>query len=401
VRPANALGGRDDVSEPAVGKIAVLGGGPGSQAMAGDLALRGFEVHFWGRDPWKLATLFRFKQIRMIGYPEGIGQLADAGDDLGRTLQGARLIIVSLPGSAHAEVAERCAPFLEDGQTIFVCSNSGMGSLRFATVLRARCPEKDVLCAEYSGGAVGGRLLEPGLINRAANFRFGIEHHGLRVGVFPARRTAEAMELISQVYPGAPAAENCMAAALSNRAIQHQAVAMLMGASAIEHLSYWDITAEGHTPSVMKVSRAVDEERKAIQRAWGFTATELFGAAHRSGDKTDWDEFTSGPSGRPTRDFRIKSAWKDRLDMKHRFVVEAVSYGHVFRSSLAARRGVSVPITDSLIRLFSAINDEDYFRTGMTLDGLGFAGRDPEEILGFLRDGPSGGATGSATAGGS
>src|SRR5262249_51155058 len=126
------------------GKIAVLGGGGGSLAVAGDLALRGFEVHFWARNARRLATVVQFREIRMVGYPEGVGVLADATDDLERVLRGAQLVVVSLPGSAHDAVAERCAPFVEDGQVFLVSSNAGMSSLRFASAFRRSGRDRDV-----------------------------------------------------------------------------------------------------------------------------------------------------------------------------------------------------------------------------------------------------------------
>ncbi len=357
-----------------IGKIAVLGGGPGSQSTAADLALRRFEVHFWGRNRWKLASILMHKQVRMVGAINGTAQLAGASDDLGRTIKDAQLIIVALPGYAHRSIAEQCAPFVEDGQVILICGNSGMGSVEFARTFRNKGVAKDVIFAEWNGIPAGGRLLEPGVINTA----LGAPHFSRYVGVFPAKRTQEAMSVISQAYPAVPACENSLAATLRIRAINHQPVVMLMSTTAIEHLVYWDITAEGHTPSVVRVIKAVDDERKAIERGWGFGPTELFMPGHLSGEKRDWES---------VRALREKGAWKDRLDMKHRFVTEAIPYGFVLWSSAARKAAVATPVMDAVIRIFSTINNEDYFSIGRNLENLGLSCMKMEEIRRFLYEG--------------
>ena len=68
-------------------------------------------------------------------------------------------------------------------------------------------------------------------------------------------------------------------------------------------------------------------------------------------------------------------------------MTEAVPYGLVLRSSAARRAGVETPVTDSVIKLFSALKEEDYFKTGRTLDSLGFVGMGVEETNRALHEG--------------
>ncbi len=372
------------------GKIAVLGGGTAAHGTAGDLALRGFEVHMWARNPLKLARVFQTKRIEVVAPAGGTAVLAGASGDLVQTLKGAKLIVVLVPGYAQRDVAEQCIPFLEDGQKVVVCSNSGLGSLEFARTLREKGVKKDVLCAEYSGVPSGGRFLEPGVINssrRFTNTGRDPKSIGIHIGVFPAARTPEFMELVADVFPRVPSAENCLEAALIPRAITHQPICTLLSVTAIEHFHYWDITMEGRTPTVAKLNKILDDERKAIGKAWGFKLLEVWSPSALSGEQDDntAEKEPKGPDG--SFIYRVRWAWKDRLDMHHRFVTEAVPYGYVLRSSAAAKVGVKVPVMDSVIRIFSAINNEDYFSTGRSLESLGLGNMNFEQINHFLHEG--------------
>ncbi len=206
-----------------------------------------------------------------------------------------------------------------------------------------------------------------------------------RIGVFPAKRSEEALEVISTVYPGLPAAENTLASTLLARGVTHQSIVMLTSISAVEIFNFWDIMVEGMTPSVRKLIICGDNERKSIEAAWGFEVIEVYRPSFFSGQKSDRaasDEASPGFSGKI-----VRWAWKDRLDMQHRFVTEAVPYGMVLRSSAARRAGVQTPVTDSVTNLFSAINGVDYFQTGRTLDSLGFEGMGVEETNRVLYEG--------------
>ncbi len=127
-------------------------------------------------------------------------------------------------------------------------------------------------------------------------------------------------------------------------------------------------------------------ERTAIEKAWGFDVFELFSPARLTGTERLRDERVY-PTGPLQRKGFVMWARKDRLDMRHRYVTESIPYAFVPYSSAAAKVGVKVPITDSLIYIFSAINGEDYFGTGRSLDRLGLGSMNVEQIKSFLYEG--------------
>ena len=54
---------------------------------------------------------------------------------------------------------------------------------------------------------------------------------------------------------------------------------------------------------------------------------------------------------------------------------------------LADRLGLKTPTIHALVQLAGAVNQEDYFEKGLTLEDLGITGRTPEEINTYLFNG--------------
>ena len=62
-------------------------------------------------------------------------------------------------------------------------------------------------------------------------------------------------------------------------------------------------------------------------------------------------------------------------------------YALVFYHSLGKVAGIEMPITESLIRIASALHQRDFFREGHTVEALGLAGLDTRGIVEATRTG--------------
>ena len=103
-------------------KIAVLGGGNGSFAAAGDFALCGHDVSLWRRDPAEIAK-HRDAGSR-ISIKDAAGrhdvQLSLVTADIAEAIGNAELILCPAPAFAQHDIATRIAPHLQDGQVVFL-----------------------------------------------------------------------------------------------------------------------------------------------------------------------------------------------------------------------------------------------------------------------------------------
>ena len=98
-------------------RIAVLGGGNGSFAAAGDLALAGHQVRMWRRDRDAVAN--HCAAGRTIQLKDFRGQhtapLELVTTDIGAAVSEAELVLCPTPAFAQADIAELLAPCLTDG----------------------------------------------------------------------------------------------------------------------------------------------------------------------------------------------------------------------------------------------------------------------------------------------
>ena len=103
-------------------KIAVLGGGNGSFAAAGDFALQGHDVSLWRRDAAQVAA-HRAAGSRIVledANGRHDAQLALVTSDIAEAVGGAELILCPAPAFAQHDIAGLLAPHLSDGQVVFL-----------------------------------------------------------------------------------------------------------------------------------------------------------------------------------------------------------------------------------------------------------------------------------------
>ena len=115
-------------------EVAIIGGGNGAYAAAADLAEKGHRVRLWRRSAAELGTLLETGVLRLQDF-RGVRevQLSLVSQDLACVIKGAQLIIVPLPATAQESVSENLAPYLEDGQVIYLTPGSSIqsGNQRF------------------------------------------------------------------------------------------------------------------------------------------------------------------------------------------------------------------------------------------------------------------------------
>jgi opine dehydrogenase len=129
-------------------KIAVIGGGNGCYAAAADLSEQGHEVRLWRRDEGALAPVLEIGGIVLLdsGGSREV-PLALATAELGEALAGAELVLAPLPATAQANLAERLAPELSDGQVVFLPPGT-FGSYVMARAMRQAGNGANVAFAE-------------------------------------------------------------------------------------------------------------------------------------------------------------------------------------------------------------------------------------------------------------
>ena len=125
-------------------RYVVVGAGHGGKAMAAHLALMGFPVTLYNRTPEHVAVIKARGEIELTSYeggPHGFGRLALVTSDIAEALDGADVIMVVVPSTAHVCIAKAVSPYLQDGQivvsVVFPGESADQAGLRVGDVILA------------------------------------------------------------------------------------------------------------------------------------------------------------------------------------------------------------------------------------------------------------------------
>lgn len=352
------------------GSCAVLGAGAGGQAIAADLSLAGVDVNLYEMPLFleNLQPIIDRGGIDIKGKGrQGFAKVRMATTEIEQAISGVDFLFVATQAIAHETIAQSCAPYLEDGQTIILFSGSG-GSLQIARTLQELKVNKRVYIGETVTLPYVCTLRGPAEVEVLATV--GPKNY---FSAFPARDTDRIIDNLKGVYPALCRATNVLEAGLLNpNIVKHPMI--LFSLSRMESSKEpFCLNRQGMTPSVWKIFQQVDGEKMSILRKLGLNALsywELFSSILL----ISHDDFAA-----LLPEFNITT--------RHRFFTEDIPIGMVLLSSLGDKIGVETPTIDSIIHLVSVINNVDYYEQGRTIEKLGISGMDIESLNRFLGEG--------------
>ena len=360
-------------------KIAVLGGGNGSFAAAGDMALNGHAVRLWRRDAAAVAAHHAAGGSIVVKDFRGRHEVKPAliTTEIGKAVRDAELILCPAPATAQGDIARALAPHLTDGQVVFLPPGT-FGSYIFAKAQRDAGNRADVAFAET------GTL--PWLTRKHGPFDVAITIRAKRLptGVLPLRLNDHALATIGRAFPGV--IEGCgdaLSGALMNAGPIIHPPLITMNAAPLEHFERWDIHKEGTQPAVRRVTDALDAERIAVRQALGYGAPHFPLRDHYAREGDEW------MYGRGSHDKLTDSGdWREHIVLtQHRYMLEDVRIGLSFLVSCGELAGVPTPLARAFLSIGGTVCGEEFLRTGRTLESLGLGGVDRAAMQKMLSEG--------------
>jgi len=360
-------------------KIAVLGGGNGSFAAAGDFALSGHEVRLWRRDAEQVEA-HRAAGSRILVKDHNGRQdvkLALVTTDIAEAVKEVELILCPAPAFAQQDIAHLLAPHLRDGQVVFL-PPATFGSMIFAQAARDAGNHAKASFAET------GTL--PWLTRKHGPFEVAITIRAKRlpVGVFPLDRAPHALDVIGRAFPDViePCGDALSGALMNAGCIIHPPL-IVMNAGPLEHFERWDIHKEGTQAAIRRVTDALDAERIAVREALGYGAPHFPLAHHYAKEGEIW------MYGRGSHDRLTDSGdWRERIVLKeHRYMREDLRLGLSLLVSAAGVAGAATPLAKAFLAIGGAICGEDFMRGGRTLETLGLGKLHKAELQTLLHEG--------------
>jgi len=360
-------------------KIAVLGGGNGSFAAAGDFALQGHEVRLWRRDAGQMAAHRAAGSRILLKDSNGKHdvQLSLVTSDIADAVRDTKLILCPAPAFAQNDIARLLAPHLNDDQVVFL-PPATFGSMIFAKAAHNAGNHAAVSFAET------GTL--PWLTRKHAPFEVAITIRAKRlpVGVLPLKSADHAIDVIGRAFPGViePCGDALSAALMNAGPIIHPPL-IVMNAGPIEHFERWDIHKEGTQASIRRVTDALDAERIAVRAGFGYGNPHFPLAHHYATEGEQW------MYGRGSHDRLTDSGdWRERIVLReHRYMREDLRLGLSFLVSTAELAGVATPLAKSFLVIGGAICGDDFMKNGRSLASLGLGSFTRDALKTLLRDG--------------
>lgn len=356
--------------------VAVLGASNGGLTTAADLTLRGHTVRWWSRSAPALAAVRDADGITLgVDGERRPARPALVTDDLRAAVEGADVVVAPLPATSHDDLAVRLAPLLSERQLVLLTPGT-LGSYAIA------------LGIARAGGRLPFALAEtatlPYLTRKAgpAEVRVAVRAANLPVGVFPAARTAEALARVADLFPGVRPCVDALDVALDNAGPVIHPPLVLLNAGAID-AGRFDVHVAGTTPTVRRLIDAVDAERVAARRGWGYGAPHYELATYYDEARAAEGFYGAGARAR-VAESRI---FDETVGLEHRYVTEDVVLGLALFESVGRTATVDMPAVSGLLQVFGTLLGRRLGGDGRALESLGLGDLSLREIRAFLQEG--------------
>jgi len=359
-------------------EIAVLGGGHGCYAAAADLSDQGHKVRLWRRDVAAFAPVLQSASIKLKDQQgERAVRIHLPTTDIAQAVRGAELILIPSPATAQVDIAHALAPHLQEGQVVFLPPGT-FGSVVMSGIVHDIVARTGNLA--HVTWAETGTL--PWLARKHAADTVAISVRATRLptGVYPARQSEHAYNVIRRAFSAIEPCEDALSGALMNAGPIIHPPLILMNAAPLQHFSAWDIHNEGTQPAVRAVTSQLDAERIAVREKLGYAAPHFPLSDHYENDR-----WMYGDGHKKLVD---SGDWREHIDLhQHRYMVEDTAMGLAFLVSVADWAGCDAPVAKGLLAIAGAILGRDLRQSDRTLTALGLAQMSPAAMRLWLFQG--------------
>ncbi len=204
----------------------------------------------------------------------------------------------------------------------------------------------------------------------------------MKVAAFPGKRTDKAFNILSQIYPQFGKVSNVLEtniAAGGNPSVHVTLILPIIG-YVFDRYQGCKFYSEATTQSARLVD-AFDGERISIAKELGCKEMET---------GPEWAERAYGYKGKDIAEALRKSEHAERyspVEALERVLDEDICFSYVPLTQLGDKLGIPTPATKAMVELTGIMLNKDYWAMGVTLEQLGLADLNIEEILRYVGEG--------------
>jgi opine dehydrogenase len=353
--------------------VAIVGAGIGGIYLAAELGVLGCKLRLHDRDDSRLAEIRARGGVDVEGERGGFAAIERVTADLAAAVDGAEVIVIVTGGTFQEGAAADLAPHLRDGQIILLIQGNTGGSLVVRRALdRVGCPAR-VDIAEMDNYPYSCWRLGPVRIRPLVKKRW------LQVATLPGDRIGPVFAKLSPLFPEAVAAPSIVSTGFMNANAMLHVANCVGNAGRIDNGEAYKFYAEGVTPAVARLYRAINTERVAVAAALGASVPSLedwfervYGV--RGVDLSETCRLLTSNSDGPYQATGTPKSWT------HKYIAEDVPVGLMPMRALGAAAGIATPAIDSVIRIACVMAGNDFAAEARTLERMGLAGMNPTQI---------------------
>lgn len=363
-------------------KVTVVGCGAGAFATAADLTLKGHKVSLYVSE----AHAKNFDDIRddrVIKYynhdsldPMRV-RIDKITNDPCEAFENPDIILVVTPTFAHEDVARDMADYVGSDDVIILSPGSTGGALVFRRVFDEMKPGGIPKLAEIHTLPYTARKKGTDGVHVMLDVDY------LLFAAMPAIYNEQIYDMVRYLYPSVILCADVFETGLNNGNATTHPAPMVLNAGKIEYYGKHSHYSEGITPSVGQVIQAIDDERKAICRAFGYNELDIKDRLYKMGycplKETVYECITDEMS--------VFSPISGPDTLNNRYLTEDAPYSLVAMSNIAGIKNIKTPLMDSVVYLAGALMGHDYMHEGRTRASMGIDGMSVDGVMSFIRTG--------------
>lgn len=342
--------------------FSIIGAGNGGMAMAGYLAMIGYKVNLYNRTLENILPLIKNPVISLTGEKTGIGVLSKVTNRMEEAIDGADVIMVTVPAMGHYQMAVEMAPYLQDGQIIVLNPGRTGGALEVYETIRQHKCQRDIIVAEAQTFIYACRTTSS---NSAHIFQVKNE---VTIAAIPSSKTNYVISLLKFAYPQFIQAKDVLETSINNYGAIFHPAPTLLNSGHIERGAPFEYYTEGITPSIGDFIEKMDQERMEIGKALQINTLSA----------KDWLYESYGAKGKNLYEtVQNNPAYKGLQAPKGlsiRYIFEDVPFSLIPMSSLARELGIKTPAINSIINIAELMTGMDFYAEGRTIERLGLKG---------------------------
>ena len=354
-------------------RVAVLGAGGIGGGYTAYLTDQGHEAIVWSPSGAGTAALRNGKTLDASGEVAGSFSPPIAAS-CREALETAEVVLIAVPGNGHRTVMDQAAEHLRPDQIVIISSHCSLSALYLSKLLVRRGFDIPVI-AWATTFLAARRAGETGV-------DISTIRKTLDVATLPLSAEDRGFEVCQALFGDHfQRRSDVLAISLSNLNPPVHMANSLCNLTRIERAEEW-ANYDLITGTVGRLVEAMDVERLAVAEAYGLTVRTIREHIHLS------FHVPLGPVAEMTDAIHARRGGPPGpKSLETRYVVEDVPFGLVPSVAIGRAAGVSMPLHEAGINLFSALYGRDFPAENDILGELGLDGMDSEELHRLVREG--------------